>query len=105
MEVRKFIIIDNEIIMALVEFHYELIPKSKKSIKPIGGGRWEFNPTKYPGKIFFYGRSVDFGSVTEKQLRDAWENSIISPSIEDCEIIFSEKEYLSDVLKENNLIN
>ena len=40
MEVRKFIIIDNELIMALVEFHNQLIPKSKTDIKPTGGGRW-----------------------------------------------------------------
>ena len=103
MEVRKFIIIDNELIMALVEFHNQLIPKSKTDIKPTGGGRWEWDKKLYDNKIFFFGSSQEFGKVTKEQLLSAWNNSLISISLEDCEIIFSEKEYFGDVLKEINI--
>jgi hypothetical protein len=105
MEVRKFIIIDNELILGCVSYHSHLIPKSfrEKGENPIGGGRWEWNDKDYPRKIFFFGSSFDFGRVTEQQLKDAWENSLISPAIENCEIIFSEKEFFSDVLKEKGL--
>jgi len=117
MEVRKFIIVDNQIIMGLVEFHHDLLPKSKPKSnfmmigeiktepqsKPIGGGRWEYNNELYPGKVFFFGKSHEFGSVTEQQLRDAWENSLISPFIENCEIIFSTQKHFSQVLIEKGL--
>ncbi len=103
-EVRKFIIIENEVIMGLVEFHSELIPNTMKSYKPTGGGIWEYNPVKFPNKLFIFGRSIDYGSVTKEQFIEAWQNSSwLHPFLENCEIIFSDKQYFSEVLKENNL--
>lgn len=102
-EVRKFIIIENQIMMGLVEYHKQLIPESMSNIKPIGGGRWEWNDELYPNKVFFFGSSHDYGKVTEEQIKEAWNNSWISPFIEDCEIVFSTKEYFSQVLIEKEL--
>lgn len=104
MEIRKFIIIDGELVMGTVEHHAELIPsRMYGKIKPIGGGRWEWNKERYPNKLFFFGSSYEFKGVTEEQLRDAYENTLVSLSFENCEVIYSTKEYFSQVLIENGL--
>ena len=45
---------------------------------------------------------MEYGKATKEQLLIAWENTLISPSIENCEIIFSELNSFGDVLEENN---
>jgi hypothetical protein len=103
LEVRKFIINDNELILGVVQLHEDLLGKSRERGKTIGGGRWEWNRDKYGDRIFFYGKSFDFGSVTKEQLMSAWDNSYKSARIENCEICFSIFETIEEVLKEYNV--
>lgn len=93
METNKFVINDGDLILGHVEFHKELI-KGRDKNKTIGGGRWYVDTNI----IYFYGRSVDFGRVTKEEFDAAFKQ----PSIECNKIIFSTKEYFSDVLKELN---
>ena len=99
---RKFIIYGDELIMGVVEYHRDLLPKKYDKEKILGGGRWEWIPHNYPNKVFFFGNSMEYGKATKEQLLIAWENTLISPSIENCEIIFSELNSFGDVLEENN---
>lgn len=102
MEVRKFIVINDTVIFGLVELHSDLIPESY-NIKPIGGGMWEYNETKFPNKIFFFGKSHDFGRVSKEVFIKAWQDTYVGARLEKCEVIFSTKEYFSEVLIENNI--
>ncbi len=81
----------------VVEFHSELLGKGMDRKKTIGGGRWDWD--EKGKKVYFYGSSTDFGSVTKEQFSESWENSFISPFMEECEIYWSEKEYQSDAMK------
>ena len=107
---RKFIIVydemleAHEIIMGDVEYHEQLIQKSQERKDVLGGGRWEWNKELYGDVLFIYGLSQDFGPVTKEQFFRAWPISLISPSIENCKVIFSKKEYFSDVLKEYKML-
>jgi hypothetical protein len=103
MEVRKFIIYDNQIRMGLVELHVDLLPKGFDRSLVKGGGRWEYKPDTFGNKVFFFGHSFDFGPCTKDDFFAAWDNSYISPSLESAEINFSEHEYFSDVLKHLNV--
>lgn len=102
-EVRKFIIYNNEIRMGVVEYHKELLPKNYDKSLIKGGGRWEWNKELFGDKIFFFGKSHDFGYAKKDDFFAAWDNSLISPSLESAEVYFSEHEYLSDVLKYFNV--
>ncbi len=104
---QKFIINDldigNEIVMGgSVEYHRELLGKSRTKEKTIGGGWWHWDEKL--NKVYFYGSSLDFGRVTKEQFIDAWSRSLISPFIEECEILFSEHEYLGKVFADNVII-
>lgn len=91
---KKFIINDGDLITGHVEFHEDLVCKGRDRKKTVGGGYWHYDIlTK---TMYFYGSSTDFGRVTKEQLRASFK----SPSIENANIVYSEKEYLSDVMKE-----
>lgn len=102
MKIKKFIIVGNTLIIGMVEFHFQLIPKGNKE-SVIGGGCWEWKKDQYPGKIFFFGKSHEFGQCTEQQIRDAWDSSYISPFLENCKIIYSQKDYFMQILIEKGL--
>jgi hypothetical protein len=82
----KFVINNNEILMGNVELHEHLLGRRERN-KTIGGGR--FHIDKQLKKCYFYGKSMDFGTVTFEQFQSAWGESLISPFIEQCEILFS----------------
>lgn len=86
-----------------LEFHYELLNDTRRKFVTLGGGRWEWD--KEENIFYFYGKSLDYGMITPQQFKDAFENSLLSPFIENANvIIFSQYEYFSDVLNymENN---
>jgi hypothetical protein len=91
---RKWIINDEDLILGDVEFHEDLICKGRERNKTVGGGRWHFDRSN--NTIYFWGKSVDFGQVTEKQ----FEESFKQPSVEDANVVFSHKMNFIDVLKE-----
>lgn len=98
---RKFIINNGEVVMGGgVEYHIELLGKSRKKELTTGGGRFEIDEKSYGKVIFFYGTSDEFKSATREQFFKAWENSINPARFDDYEIFFSEKEYFSDALAE-----
>lgn len=91
---KKFVINDGWLILGQVELHEELV-RGREYAKTVGGGRWHVDEEDKT-IIYFYGSSVDFGKVTREQ----FEESFKQPSLERMTIIFSEKEYLSEVLME-----
>lgn len=94
MKAQKFIINDGCLIMGQVEIHKDLV-QGRDEGKTIGGGRWHIDDLN-PNIIYFYGSSIDFGKVTREQFDAAYKQSSLSKFT----IIFSEKEYMSDVIKE-----
>lgn len=92
---QKFVINDGRLILGQVEMHEELV-RGLDYGKTVGGGRWQVD--KETNTIYFYGSSVDFGKVTKEQFEDAYKQ----PSVETMNIVFSEKEYFGDVMKEQN---
>ncbi len=103
---RKFIVnnhdIGNEIVMGNVDYHNELHGKNRSNLKTIGGGMWHWDEELK--KVYFYGSSLDFGRVTKEQFIDAFGRSLISPFIEECEILFSEQESLDKIFDDNIII-
>lgn len=95
---QKFVINDGRLILGQVEMHEELI-RGLDYGKTVGGGRWQVD--KETNTVYFYGSSVDFGKVTKEQFEDAYKQ----PSLERMNIVFSEKEYFSEVIKEQNQKN
>lgn len=69
---RKFIVhhIPNQlpqVLMANVQYHWELIPKSDpKTTNVVGGGLWHVDP-KHEW-VYFWHNSLDFGQVTPEVL-------------------------------------
>jgi len=92
---RKWVINDDDLILSnSVEFHEDLLTGDRKHKATVGGGLWYNDREK--GVIFFYGRSVDFGQVTERQFDYAFKQ----PSVEHAKTFFSLKTNFEDVLKE-----
>ncbi len=96
---KKFVINDGDLILGQVEMHEELVRGVDRS-KTIGGGRW-YVDEEDSNMIYFYGSSVEFGKVNKEQFDAAFKQ----PSLEKMNIIFSEKEYLNDVKKEQQTKN
>ncbi len=95
MILKKFIINDGDLIMGQVEFHAQLV-KDRDEHKTIGGGRWEVDHET--NTIYFFGESTDFGKVTKEEFDAANKQ----PSLEKMNIVFSDKIFFSDVMKEIN---
>jgi len=98
---RKFIICNGELIIGNVKFHDDLLGTERErnktddeKSKVIGGGFWHYNKPK--NITYFWGRSQEFGRVTDEQFNSALKH----PSITNTNILFSTKEYFSDVLQE-----
>lgn len=62
---KKFIIINDFLIMGNVKFHRDLIPSGNPH-RPIGGGYWHITPEK---ELWLYGRSEDFGRCSEEKVK------------------------------------
>lgn len=92
---QKFVINDGCLILGNVELHEELV-HGREYDKTVGGGRWQVD--KETNTIYFYGSSIDFGKVTKEQFDTAFKQ----PSLSRMNIVFSEKEYMSEVLKEKS---
>jgi hypothetical protein len=85
----KFIINDGMVVMGRVVAHRDLLKDHRKTI---GGGWWHYD--KDYKIMYLYGTSVEFGSITEEQAREAWDNSYQI----DMKMIFSNEERLDFVL-------
>jgi hypothetical protein len=96
MTFHKFVINDGNLIIGDVEVHYELV-KDRDVSKTTGGGKWHYDRDK--NIIYFYGKSIDYGKVTEEE----FNNSFKQPSVEQAKIIFSEKETFEEVIAEQQL--
>jgi hypothetical protein len=90
---KKFVILDGVLMLGDVEFHEDLVRGADKN-KVAGGGRWHTDHETHT--IYFYGSSVDFGNVT----REEFDKSDNQSSLLRFRIVFSEKEYMKDVLIE-----
>lgn len=87
----KYIVINKadgpEVVIGNVEYHSGLLSKGETSKMVLGGGVWYWQrDTK---KIYFYGSSLDFGSVSQEAFTKALKNSLLSPFFEDHTICFS----------------
>lgn len=91
---RKWIINDGDLILGNVEMHEDLLGSDRERKETVGGGRWHVDLIK--DVIYFWGKSIDFGQVTEKQFEDAFKQ----PSVEKMEIVFSHGMDLVAILKE-----
>jgi len=78
-----------------VEFHEDLVRGEDRG-KVAGGGKWHTDHET--NTIYFYGSSFDFGAVT----REEFDAADKQPSLMRFKIVFSEKEYLKDVLIEES---
>lgn len=63
---RKFIISNNTLKLANVEFHFELCNSKQEKVK--GGGYWHINQNNK--RIYLYGTSIDYGSIEPSDLND-----------------------------------
>lgn len=83
---RKWIIEEGLLKLGNVTLHRDLC---KDPQKVEGGGYWEYNQAQ--SKMFFYGKSEDFGQVTQQQWRDADKSraDFIMRRCEDCILIFT----------------
>ena len=82
----KFIINDGKIHFGHVEFHLEILGENNNA-KTIGGGWWLLNEAEK--KLYLYGTSIDFGSVTKDKIIEAWKQSTIPARFAGKEIIYS----------------
>ena len=96
---KKFIIADNQLILANVEMHRD-ITENHQGV--VGGGWWYINDDRT--KLYLYSKSVDFGNVSKEQLISALENGYLQGGIDKMEIYFSDAESLSDVIENGELI-
>ena len=102
---QKFIINDGVLILGQVELHEQLLRGSLEREKTVGGGYWtKDHKTK---TLYFYGKSYDFGRVTEEQFNNAIKSSFVQAA---SKIVFSCEDSLDAVLsaesaKEEQLLN
>lgn len=100
---KKFIVIDREGVLQLkcgiVQYHKELLGKkdTRESVK--GGGRWHWE--KETHRVYFYGKSHDFGRVSIETFQEALKNSFV-PFDEGVQLFFSHHEYLSQTLEDSS---
>lgn len=92
---QKFIINDGDLMMANVHFHEEILGKGKNQ-KTIGGGWWYFD--RKMDMWFFYYKSIDFGSVTFEQFKEAVLNDFDDDFIK-AKKFLCYTEYLRDVIE------
>lgn len=91
MEHPKFVINNGNIIFGHVEFHSDLLRDHKETV---GGGWWYLD--RENKIMYLYGKSQDYGAVTEEQAKEAWKNSHYSDQMQ---MIFSTEEKLINVLQ------
>lgn len=90
---KKFVIHNGTLILGNVELHKDLVRGvDKKEIA--GGGFWYKDHDT--NTMYFYGSSMDFGTVT----REEFDKARKQLSLYQYRIVFSEKEYMKDVLIE-----
>lgn len=89
--------------MGNVTYHEELIGTTRERDKTIGGGLWYWNEKN--DVVYFWGSSLDFGSVFKEDFEKALENSLISPFMEDSKFLFSNYCGIVDTNKMENYIN
>ena len=81
---QKFVIVDDEIIIGRVEFHADL------HYGPIGGGWWFFDSEE--NTMYLYGKSVQFGPVSKKQV----DNAVIKKiPFNKAKVVFEENDELA----------
>ena len=80
----KFIIQDGDLILGWVDSHFLLANKNLDEKNIVGGG-W-FYMDQDDGTLLLYGMSIEYGTVTAEAVKEAFK----TPSVEACEILFSE---------------
>lgn len=102
---QKFIINDGILILGHVDLHEQLLRGSLERNKTVGGGYW-FKENR-TGTLYFYGKSIDFGKVSEEQFETSIKSAfvLVAPKI-----VFSLEDSLEAVLsaesvKEEKLLN
>jgi hypothetical protein len=88
---QKFVINSGNLVIGHVELHREL---NKDNSTTLGGGYWFYN--KVDNTLYLYGSSVDFGKVSENQLREAVTTGILPNRYKELNIKFSTEEFYSD---------
>jgi hypothetical protein len=97
----KFLIVNGQLVMNVVEFHNELLRGYPKDAKVLGGGRYLRSSDGDKKYILFYGSSDEFKSIS----RSAFEKYILTDeAFKESTLLFSEKEWASDAIKEANAI-
>lgn len=97
---KKFIIQDNQLRLGNVEFHRDL--RNPTGSIPTGGGFYYIRGNE--NKVIFYGSSVDFGNVTEKDLITVRESGNFPLHLENFDWFFSRESMLFEILKDGNLL-
>ena len=101
---KKFLIVDNIFLMsACVEFHRDLISKSRKPEKISGGGWWHMD--QIDKKMYLYSKSEDFGPAGRTSIVSALENTVLSNRFLGYSFYISSAEKLSDVLLEKEMFD
>jgi hypothetical protein len=88
----KFVIHDGTLMLGDVELHEQLVRGQKGNT--IGGGYWYIDHSTKTA--YFYGSSHKFGHVT----REEFEAADKQLSLSHFRLVFSEREYLNQVLDE-----
>lgn len=91
---RKFLINNGELLMGSVGMHYELLDNKKDNCVSGGG---HFHIDYKTNTVYFYGKSIDFGKVTQAE----FDAAIKPDMIEDMKILFSHADNLADILPQN----
>lgn len=90
---QKFIINDNVLIIGHVDLHEQLLRGGLERNKTVGGGYWckDYKTNTF----YFYGKSIDFGSVTKEQFDAAIKSGVVQAA---SKIVFSDEDSLDAVL-------
>ncbi len=98
---RKFIIQDNTLKVGNVVMHEDL--KNEQSNEPVlGGGYWYIDREK--NILYLYGKSIDFGRVTKKEIIEVRKNGSYTTSLEKLEWKWAFTDNLNWAISDSELI-
>lgn len=97
----KFLIQNNYVLIGNVDYHAELRGHKSTDRYPVGGGIVHID--KEANEVVFYGQSVDYGSVTVDEFRDALNNTMLSPFFDGMDIYFSSASLPTQINQTNKI--
>jgi hypothetical protein len=95
---QKFVINHNRLIIGHVDSHTELV-RNLIDYETIGGGWWFHDHENKT--VYFYGRSITYGAVTEEEFNLSLKPNWLKP----LKIVFSTATNIFDVVLNENLKN